>query len=219
MVRTGLLDSGAVKEIKDLKGRKIDSAGGIGATGAYWLATKLRTAGLTLKDVDVQNMDFAAQAAALTTGAIDAAYPSAPTTTEIRKAGTADFFGGVTEPGASAVGVTYGGPFIENRSEVARKVMVALVKGARDVQGQGCFAPANLEAYAKYTSTPVETLKGMDPYEFDPNLTPDARTLVDMEQVFTAEKVLEFPQPIPAEKFVDDSFVKNAVQQLGPYEP
>ncbi len=219
MVRKDLLDSGAVKEMKDLKGRKVGLSGGLGATGSYWMATKLRTGGLSLKDVDIQNMDSAAQVAALTTKAIDAAFPSTPTTTEIRKAGTADFFGGVTEPGASAVGVTYGGPFVKNHPDLARRVALALVKGARAIQGQGYFAPDNLAAYAKYTGTPVETLKGMDPYEFDPDLLPDTKTLLDMEQVFIAEKVLDFAQPIPTEKFVDDSYVKAAAQQLGAYKP
>jgi len=48
MVRKPLLDSGEVKELADLKGRKVGLAGGMGATGSYLMAVKLRQAGLTL---------------------------------------------------------------------------------------------------------------------------------------------------------------------------
>jgi NitT/TauT family transport system substrate-binding protein len=50
MVRKDLLDSGAVKQIQDLRGRKVALSGGMGATGAYWMSTKLRPAGLSLAD-------------------------------------------------------------------------------------------------------------------------------------------------------------------------
>ena len=211
MVRRDLLDSGAVKDMRDLKGRKVAISGGEGSTGSYWMATKLRPAGLDLKDIQMVNMGFPDMVAAFSSQAIDAGFPSAPATTQIRNAGTADFFGGVTAPGASAVGVTYGGPFLKNRPEVGRRLLAALIKGARDVQGNNYFAPENLAAYAKYTATPVETLKGMDAYDFDPNLTPDIATLADMQRVFIAEGVQQ-GEPIPTERFVDSSFVQAAAR-------
>jgi NitT/TauT family transport system substrate-binding protein len=201
MVRKDLLDTGAVKGMQDLRGRKVAISGGEGSTGSYWMATKLRPAGLDLKDIQMVNMGFPDMVAAFSSGSIDAGFPSAPATTQIHNAGTADFFGGVTAPGASAVGVTYGGPFLKGRPDVARNLLAALIKGAHDVQGQGYFAPENLDAYAKYTGTPVETLKTMDAYDFDPNLAPDTATLMDMQRVFIAEGVQQ-GEPIPAERFI-----------------
>jgi NitT/TauT family transport system substrate-binding protein len=180
------------------------------------MAIKLRPAQLTLKDIEPVNMGFPDMIAAFKTGAIDAAFPSAPATTQIRKDGTADYFGGVTQPGASAVGVTVGGPFLKSRPEVLRKMLMALVKGARDVQGEGYLSPENLQAYSTYTETPVETLKSMDPYEFDPELGLDSQTLQDMQQVFIAEGVMQVAQPIALSMFVDEAPLKAAVQQLGP---
>src|SRR5919199_1295904 len=201
MVRKELLDSGAVKGMQDLRGRKVAISGGEGSTGSYWMATKLRPAGLDLKDIQMVNMGFPDMVAAFSSAAIDAGFPSAPATTQIHNAGTADFFGGVTSPGASAVGVIYGGPFLKGRPEVARKLLAALIRGAHDVQGPGYFAPDNLQAYAKYTGTPVETLRSMDAYDFDPNLAPDTATLLDMQRVFIAEGVQQ-GEPIPTERFV-----------------
>jgi NitT/TauT family transport system substrate-binding protein len=159
-------------------------------------------------------MGFPDMAAAFTTKAIDAAFPSAPATTQIRTDGTADYFGGVTQPGASAVGVTFGGAFMKNRPAVARRLLIALVKGARDVQGDGYFTPQNLEAYSTYTATPVEILKTMDPYEFDPDLGLDVQTLQDMQQVFIREGIQQTPAPIDPTAYADDTFLKAAVQLL-----
>jgi NitT/TauT family transport system substrate-binding protein len=214
MVRKDLLDSGAVKDVKDLRGRKVALSGGVGATGSYWMTIKLRPAGMTLKDIELINMGFPDMVAAFKSGAIDAAFPSAPATTQIRNAGTADYFGGVTQPGASAVGVTYGGGFIKSRPDVARKLLMGLIRGARDVQGENYFSADNLQAYSTYTDTPIDTLKGMDPYEFDPDLGLDLDTLQDMQRVFISEGVQQTPEPIPPSTFTDQSFLAAAVKEL-----
>jgi NitT/TauT family transport system substrate-binding protein len=114
------------------------------------------------------------------------------------------------------VGVTFGGPFLKNHPETATNLVAALIRGARDIQGDAYFAPENLQAYAEYTATPIDTLKSMDPYAFDRNLTPDQNTLLDMQRVFIAEGVLSQPQPIPTEQIVDPTLVQRAVAQLGP---
>ena len=54
----------------------------------------------------------------------------------------------------------------------------------------------------------------MDPYDFDPNLTPDITTLTDMQQVFIDEGVLRFASPITPDRWADDSFVKHAATQV-----
>ena len=214
MVRSDLLQSGAVSQMADLRGRKVALSGGVGATGSYWMATKLRAAGLSLKDIEVVNMGFPDMVAAFKTKAIDAAFPSAPATTQIRNDGTADYFGGPTAPGASAVGVTFSGAFLKNRPQVARRVLAALIQGARDIQGDGYFAPQNLQAYATYTDTPLETLKSMDPYTFDPDLGLDTQTLQDMQQVFIAEGVEQAQAPFPASAYTDPSVLQDALQVL-----
>lgn len=216
MVRKDLLDSGSVKQIGDLRGRKVALSGGIGATGSYWMATKLRPAGLSLKDIEIVNMGFPEMVAAFKTGAIDAAFPSAPATTQVHNDGTADFFGGVTQPGASAVGIAFGGPFIKNHPDLAKGLLVAMVKGARDIQGSAYFSAENLQAYSTYTDTPTATLKSMDAYEFDPDLGLDTQTLQDMQMVFITEGVEQAQTPIQASGYIDESFLKAAVAQLGP---
>lgn len=215
VVRKELLASGQVKEMKDLKGRKIAVAGGDGSAGAYWVATKLRDGGLTLKDVELVNLAFPDQVIAFKQGAIDAGIPPAPFSTTILTEGTAELFGGVTRPGASAVGVVYNADFAQRRAEVARRLFVGLVRGARDLQDADYLKPEHLAIYSKYTRTPVETLAKIDPYAFHTDLRPDVETLTDMQRVFITSGTLRFQAPLQAERYVDDSFSKYAVQQLG----
>ena len=214
MVRTDLLASGEVKEIADLKGRKVALSGGLGAAGSYWTATKLRGAGLTLKDIEIVNIGFPEMVQAFKQGAIDAALPPAPFTNQILRDGSADYFGGQLSPGASAVGTVYGSGFIKDRAEVGRRFMTALVRASRDLQGDRVRSDEHLQIFAKYTNIAVDTLRTMDPYDFAPDLAPDVPTLTDMQQVFIAEGVLRFASPIPPERWADDSFVKHAAAQL-----
>ena len=215
MVRKDLLQSGAVKEMKDLKGKKVAIAGGNGSAGAYWVATKLETGDLALKDVDIVNLAFPDMVTGFKQGSIDAAFPPAPFTTQITQEGTAEVFGGVTKPGASAVGTVYGGQFIKDRPDVGRRLMVGLVKGARDLQGQDYYKPEHIAIYSKYTKVPVETLQTIDRYDFFPDLHPDVATLTDMQRIFIAEGVLKIPAPLPPERWADESFTKYADEQLG----
>ncbi len=214
MVRQDLLADGQVRDVADLKGRKVALAGGIGATGSYWMAAKLRTAGLTLKDIEVVNLAFPDQVQAFKQGAIDAGLPPAPFTAQILRDGSADYFGGQLSPGASAVGTVYGPSLLKDRAETGRRFMTALVRAARDLQDGRVRSDQHLEIFSKYTNIPVDTLRAMDPYDFDPNLTPDVPTLTDMQQVFIAEGILRLPNPLPPERWADTSFVMHATSQL-----
>lgn len=217
MVRQDLLDSGAVKGIADLRGRKIGISGGLGSAGSYWVAVKLREAGLGLKDIEVVNLGFPEMVSGLKQGAIDAALPPAPFTTQIKDGKFGDFFGGPLSPGASAVGVVYGGKFIQERREAGMRFMVGLVRAARELQtDQQYYDGKNLEIYAKYTGGKPEDLKNQDRYDFHPDLRPDVETLTNMQKVFIEEGILKLAGPLPAQRWADPSFVQYAVNQLGP---
>jgi NitT/TauT family transport system substrate-binding protein len=207
MVRKDLLDGGQVREMKDLKGQKVAIAGGNGSTGAYLLATKLRDGGLKLSDVEIVNLAFPDQVQAFKQGAIDAAIPPTPFTEQIRQDGSADYFGGPFTPGSSSVGIVYGPTLFKGRPDVGKRLMTALVKGSRAIQGDTIKSDEHLAIFSKYTRIPVETLRSMDPYDFAPNLAPNIPTLMDMQQVFIAEGLLKFPAPLPPDRWVEESYV------------
>jgi NitT/TauT family transport system substrate-binding protein len=217
VVRKELLDSGQVKTMADLRGRKVALAGGSGSNGSYWLAAMLREADLGLGDVEIVNLAFPDMVTAFKRGSVDAGHMAAPFPAEIERAGAGEIFGPRNRVGASAVGTIYGASFMRDRDDAARRFFVALVRGARDLQ-RG-YREDHLEIFSKYTRLPVETLRTIDPYYFDPDMKPDVETLLDMQRTYIDAGILTFSQPLPPERIADDSYSRAAVAQLGPYRP
>jgi NitT/TauT family transport system substrate-binding protein len=219
MVRKDLLDGGQVRTVADLKDHKVALAGGAGSTGSYWIATKLREANLTLRDIDIMNMAFPDMVIAFKSAAIDAAFPPAPFTTQIIRDGSAENFGGPIRPGASAVGTVYGTSFMRDHDAAAKRFFLAIVRGARDLQGDRYYSDENLEILAKYTRLGVDVLRNIDQYAFDPDLKPDVDTLMDMQRLFMEAGILVYSPSLPPERVADDRYSRAAAVQLGPYQP
>jgi hypothetical protein len=74
--------------------------------------------------------------------------------------------------------------------------MTALRRAAAEIAGDGFYAPANIDAYAKYTKQPIEVIKAAPRYDFKPDLRIDQATLEDMQREFVADKILTYPQPL-----------------------
>jgi NitT/TauT family transport system substrate-binding protein len=74
-------------------------------------------------------------------------------------------------PGAMTVVFVYSGKFMKERREVAKKFMVALMKGARAMQGKHYLDKKNMAAYMKYQRSSEEAIRKGMPMLFDPNLT------------------------------------------------
>src|SRR6185312_12176366 len=135
MVRTDELQSGAIKSIADLKGKKVALSGGVGATGSYYMALLLAKSNLTLKDIEVVNIGFPDTVAGFKNKSIDAGLPPAPFTTEILKEGTAQIpdFGHLVA-GVSGTGTAYGQHLLRQDRQLGQKFFDGLVRGAADVQ-------------------------------------------------------------------------------------
>jgi NitT/TauT family transport system substrate-binding protein len=87
LVRKDLQDSGAVKTVADLKGKKVAMAGGPGTTGAYFVAKALKEAGLTVKDIEVVNIANPDMALAFENSSVDAALVGPPYSNQIISGG------------------------------------------------------------------------------------------------------------------------------------
>jgi hypothetical protein len=96
--------------------------------------------------------------------------------------------------------------------------MIAMLKGARAVQGDAYKSAKNLDIYANYTKQPLDTVKALDPYDFSPDLAIDKTTLTNMQQIFIESGALSLDKPLAVEKLIDESFTKAAVEKLGPYK-
>jgi ABC-type nitrate/sulfonate/bicarbonate transport system substrate-binding protein len=136
LVRADLYDGGKVTKPSDLKGRRVAMAGGPGGGGEYLVAKALEGSGLTVFDVKMSKIGNPDMPMAFKTKAIDAALVGAPYSDQILMAGTGKALVKDIVPGAMTVVFVYSGKFMKERPEVAKKFMVALMKGARDMQGK-----------------------------------------------------------------------------------
>ncbi|TAM56292.1 hypothetical protein EPN52_14335 [bacterium] len=199
LVRTDLYAAGLTTPA-GLKGRSIAFLGGKGATGAYYVTLVLRSAGLTLPDLEVRSLASPDQGPALARHAIDAVFSAAPFTTSFEEQRLAREIA-APPPGISCT-ASFIGPTLIADARAARAVRSAFVQGARDLQGEAFYDAANLEIFQSYTKLPIAVLKAMPRYDYDPELRVDTKTLADMQRVFSSLGVLAYTTPIKTDELI-----------------
>jgi NitT/TauT family transport system substrate-binding protein len=219
IVRKDLKDSGKVKTVADLKGMKIGIAGGPGTTGAYFVAKALKDAGLTMKDIEIVNLANPDLPLGIEKGSIDAALVGPPYSDQILTGGKGVLLAQDTAPGAMTTVFMYSGKFMKERSDVAKRFMIALLKGSRAMQADKYLDPANLKAYLQYVTSTEDAIRKGRPQIFDPDLKVYIDSIKSMEEVFRWAGWTNYTAVIPQDKMVDSSFEENAVKVLGPFKP
>ncbi len=215
LVRKELMDSGKVKTIADLKGKKVGVAGTAGSTGAYLLSKALETARLKPTDVDMQNLANPDMVTALANGAIDAALIGSPFSQQAVQAGSAVVLLSDWLPGASSTAYLYSAKFIKEHPETALRFMAALIKGSRAMQGDQYLSPENLAAYVKWTGSPEAAIKAASPLRYDPNLTVARESIADQERVDRDNGWSDYKDALDLGQLIDESFGQRAVSALG----
>ncbi|MDP2659621.1 MAG: ABC transporter substrate-binding protein [Dehalococcoidia bacterium] len=223
VIRKDLWDSGQVRGAKDLKGKKVgvtSLAGGSEAAFAYLL----KPVGLSVKDLDLVSLSYPDMLVAFGNKGLDAADMTEPTLSSVVSNGLA-----VTWPGGTR-SATYGGVYqagdiiasaqFDKNIDVARRFMVAYLKGVRDyndafVKGKGKSDIVNI--LIKYTA-----LK--DPAQYDrmqmAGLNPDGKLAtntmtMDLDYFKQAG---HYTGKLTINDIVDSQFADYAAQQLGPYK-
>lgn len=219
IVRKDLKDSGKVKSVADLKGMKVAIAGGPGTTGAYFVAKALKETGLTVKDVEIVNLANPDMPLAFEKASVDAALVGPPYSDQILAGGKGVLLAKDMAPAAMTTVFMYSGKFIKERPEVARRFMLALVKGSRAIQGSKYLDPANIQAYLKYVTSTEEAIKSGSPQLYDPDLKIYIDSIKNMEEVFRWAGWTEYTAVIPEDKMADAAFADNAVKTLGAFKP
>lgn len=219
IVRKDLKDSGQVKSIADLKGRKVAIAGGEGTTGAYFVAKALKEAGLMVKDIETVNLANPDMLLAFEKGAVDAALVGPPYSDQIIAGGKGALLAQDTAPGAMTTVFMYSGKLIKERTDVAKRFMIALVKGSRAMQGDKYLHPENMKAYLRYVTSTEQAIRKGRPQTYDPDLKVYIDSIKNMEQVFRWAGWTNYTIEIPEGNMANPSFVENAVKILGPFKP
>ena len=221
-VRKELIDSGRVKDYKDLKGLKVALAPALPNLTDYFASRYLALGGLTLKDVTIVNVPFANMIAALKTGGVDFAHTSEPMSTLTVGSGVAVKWKPVTSyapVGLTVAMLQFGSNMLEKTPEVGERVLAAYIRGARYYNdalkkptGRGEIA----DILIKYT--PVKSRPLYDKLAFsysDPDAAISIDGMQDMAGYFARSTG---SKPVEVRTLVDERFRLAAVKRLGPYQ-
>lgn len=206
IVSKKLHDSGEVTKVADLKGRKVGTAGGDSATGAFYVGMALKEAGLSIKDVSFTPLSNPDLPTAMKSGGIDAAFVSAPFWNLAVDDGTAVKIW-TTPAGTSGTGVLYGGQF--TKSPNAQKFFNALARASRDLQGPARYSPENLKIIGDATDQTPEQVKSVPLYTWHPDLRPLPDQLGAMESTWLEVGALTYGDPLAREDYVDSTFAEK----------
>ena len=221
-VRKELIDSGKVKDWKDLKGLKIAVSEPRPNLTDYFASKYLANGGLTFADVTTVNVPFANMIAALKTGGVDAAHTSEPLSTVVSDVGAAVKWKPVSSyaPSGLTVAILQFGPtLLEQAPDVGDRLLTADMRGARDYNdtlkkpdGKAELAPILM----KYTPVKDRGLYDRIAWAYaDPDAAIDMAGLQDMATYYATHAG---PNAGDVKTLVEDRFRQAALKRLGPYK-
>lgn len=221
MVRKSLLDSGALRTMADLRGRVFAEPVPANIL-TYALERGLNREGVRLDEVRLVTVPWPDMATAFASGAIDAAFPIEPFVTVATDRGVAECWRETADlaPGIQTGVLLYGPTFAEQRTETARRFMVAYLRAARDYyraffgDGQGRAEIVDLLTRI----TPIKDralLERIAPTWLDPNGDVNTTSLRDTQRWYMERG--DQAAEVDLQRAVDPSFVAFALERLGRY--
>ncbi len=207
-------DSGQIKTVADLKGKKV-SINAAGSATEYWLSRALAKGGLKLSDVQVEFIAFSDVPAALENGAIAAAMLGEPVATQARDKGQVVVLSDDFISGFFPTIVLYNTKFAAEKKPAAQGFMNAYLKACRDLQGTAFKSDEIAAIVEKYTKVPADVAKRSNAPTFDPNGRFRLDDLQTMQQFYFERGGLTYTTPLDMKKEIDTSFVDAAVKKLG----
>lgn len=222
VVREQLVRSGAVRRVRDLRGRRVNVVAR-GSLGQLMVSVALNQDGISLDEVQQEYLGFPEAMAALQSGALDGGWLVEPFITFGRQQGTIRVLasGELLAPGREIADVLFSAAFAA-REETARRFMVAYLRGVRDyVRAFFDFRsdPRPVaEALARRLPVRVPELyarMGM-PY-VDPNGEVNVDDLRAQQEWYVAQS--QVTRAVDIRQAVDDRFARHAVSVLGRWEP
>jgi NitT/TauT family transport system substrate-binding protein len=216
MVSKERFDSGELDSIEKLEGKRV-SVNARGAT-EYWLDQALRKGGLTIEDIDLQELAFGDVSAALASGALDAAMLGEPLATQVEQEGIAvrlvDDFATDFQPT-----FVYVNPdFAAENPEVVTGFLAGFMQGCRDLLGDDWASPDNLDFLNRQTRVPVDLIEESARTYCEPNGEIDAADLQTLQEFFAERGLLDYEELLDVESIIDRSYVEEALEIIGRYD-
>src|SRR4051812_31093845 len=205
---------GRVLTVPELRGRKV-ALNSVGVASEYILDAGLRSGGLTVDDVDVQQIPFPDMVAALTNGSIDAAMAAEPFITRLVSSGGGDSMTNILHEHFQTTVTFVNSRWAAQNPDVVRRYAVAMVKALRDLQGDAWTRDEIAQIMAKYTRLDAELLKTTNSPYFDPNGRVNVESIMDQQRFYMARGQLGYRDLLNIRDYIDESYLDAALQQLG----
>lgn len=217
VVSKALVDSGAVKGVADLKGRKI--AINLRGSGLEYLLHKgLEQVGLTVNDVELVTIPGGEMLAAVQNGAVDGAVAGILNVQRMIGEGVAAPLLNNTDvlpTGGDAGGLVFGQRLLlpENR-EVGIRFIVAYLQALHFLNDGGWEKPEVVAILQKYTGMEPPMIARSPKIAFAENGAIDEAGIQDVQAFQVSQGYVEYTEPIPGEAMVELSMLAEALARL-----
>jgi NitT/TauT family transport system substrate-binding protein len=212
LVRKDLYDSG-VTDASGLRGRKV-GGNALGVFTEYAIDRAMRTAGMTIDDVEFVQVPFPDIPAAFANKAIDAAIVAEPFGTVAINQGTAVPILPGWLAGAQQT-VIMAGPTLLDEPGLADSFMRAFLRGLRDVTAEG-ITPEIAAIIEKYTRVPADLVQRLSHPYWDAEGRVNWDSLMDQQRFYMARGELTYAEPIDLLAVLsDDRPRRQALATLG----
>jgi len=214
MISKANCESGAIKSVADLKGKKV-SVNARGAT-EYWLSAALGTAGLTLNDITLETLAFPDALAALKSGAVDAAMVGEPLAASAEQQNIAvrlatDFPVQDVQPTA----LFGNSDWLKANPDTAAGVVTAYLEACRELMNGGFDNATDLSIIQQYTGVPAALVQAAVRPIYEVNGTFSLPGLQKLQAFFRVRQQLEYDADLDPATVIDTSYVDKALAKIG----
>ena len=217
VVRKDLVDSGKYKTPTDLKGLRF-AVSALPSGTWYTYVEWARARGVKESEVKWLELGFPQMAPAYRSKSIDAGSLFEPFLTQCLDQGLVTVIGESYEvtPNATIVPIVYSEVFATQKKELAKKFMVAYMKGVRDYN-DAYRKDKNRAAITKLLATAVKIdpalVERMRKGGLDPDQKVDKKWIIEIQDFLFNHKYVQ--KKVDIDKIVDPSFAQYAIDQLG----
>ena len=207
-------DDGTYTTVAALRGKNVAiNAKGTGTE--YWLQAALAKNGLTIKDVNLTALAFDQVAAALNSGALDAAMLGEPLVTLAEGQGFVRRLADDFLTNAQGTVIFYNLKWGRDNAAIADRWLAAWLQGARDLGNGGYARDDNAAIIEKYTKTPAAIIKTARPPLHDPNGALNQADMRAQQDYFLTSGALTYTTPLDLATIIDPAFAARATALIG----
>jgi len=215
VVRKDLRDSGSITTVAQLKGRKVANLAPGGIT-EYLLDLALGQAGLTVSDVDlVSPMGFSQMLEGFRTKAIEAALIAEPFATLGEQRGDTVRLSDRHDSNEQMLVIMTSKAYADAHPDVVKNFLAGYLMGARDLEKNG-LSPENIAVIQKYTKLDPAVIKAAVWPVIPADGAMNVDSMMKQQKYFMKRGYVKHNETIPPEKFIDTSYLKEALLAIKP---